>query len=360
MKNILHNKNFNTLKGILILCLFSFIVLTPAFAGGNKEEKDEASSTITESSPRTILIYISGVLDGSPTYQAMADGAEKFVASHPSITLKIYEAGFNQAEWEPQLTSLVASGKYDIVLTTNPSMPEICDNVSKKFPKQKFIVTDGSLAGNPNITTFEYDQYQQAKMLGYLAGLVTTSSMTGANSDKKIGFLVSQDYPLLTNSILPGYLDGAQMVDSAITMDKRTVGNWYDASKAAELTTAMIESGVDVMNLDIGSAAPGAIKSSVTKGTYITYSNIDNYAAAPGTIIGCGIVKQKALTKEILQEVISSTVQWGTATKLGVKEGYIDFVDDSTYYGEGLTESVKTQFNAFLSDVRSGKIDLTQ
>jgi simple sugar transport system substrate-binding protein len=332
------------------LC-FLLIPLAMLGASGTQEKNKDTLQ---------VLVYISGVLDGSPTYQALADGANEFAADHPQVTVKVYEAGYNQAEWESQLTSLVASGTYDLVLTTNPSMPEICNNISKKFPKQKFVVTDGYLEGNPNICTYSFDQYQQAQLLGYLAGLVTTSNMKGANKEKKIGYLVAQDYPLLNDYMIPGYLAGARKVDKDITLDKRMIGNWFDASKAKELTDAMVASGVDVMALDIGGAAKGAIKSAVAHGTYITEKDVDDYASAPGTVIGCGIIKEKQLAIEILSEALKGTIAWGKASALGIKDGYIDFVDDSPYYGEGLTPQVKDAFDAFLSQVRKGDIDLSK
>ncbi len=61
-----------------------------------------------------------------------------------------------------------------------------------------------------NIKTYLYNQYQQSYILGYLAALVTTSNMNGANSWKRIGFILAQEFPLITNDILPGFKDGAK------------------------------------------------------------------------------------------------------------------------------------------------------
>ncbi|MDR3193508.1 MAG: BMP family ABC transporter substrate-binding protein, partial [Treponema sp.] len=145
----------------------------------------------------SVLVYITGMVAGSPSYETLARGAESFAQSHGNVTVKVYEAGFNQAEWEEQLTSLVAGGGYDIVLGSNPSLPEICESVGKKFPNQKFIITDAEYSGNPQISTYLYNQYEQSLYLGYLAGLVTTSSLPKANGARKIGFIAAQEYPLL-------------------------------------------------------------------------------------------------------------------------------------------------------------------
>jgi len=143
-----------------------------------------AGTALWAQAPR-IGVFIPGVREGSPIYDTMAKGAERLAAEISGASIKIFEAGFNQAEWEEKLTSFVASGKFDIVITSNPSMPELVNNVSKSFPKQKFICLDGYLPGNPNVYSALYNQLEQGYVTGYLAGLVSISGMKGTNPDKK-------------------------------------------------------------------------------------------------------------------------------------------------------------------------------
>ncbi len=98
---------------LLIIIFISFAL----FGGGVKEVAKEDSLSV--------LVYITGVVAGSPPYTAMAEGALEFAEQHDNVRVKVYEAGFNQAEWEEQLTALVATGEYDLVLGSNPSLPEI-------------------------------------------------------------------------------------------------------------------------------------------------------------------------------------------------------------------------------------------
>ena len=307
----------------------------------------------------SVLIYITGVVAGSPPYESLVQGAQDFAATHDGVTIKVYEAQFNQATWEEQLTSLVASGEYDLVLSSNPSLPEICENVAKKFPKQKFIITDAELAGNPQISTYLYNQYEQSLYLGYLAGLVTTSAMSNANESKRIGFIAAQEYPLLTRQMVPGFLDGARMVDPDITLDTRIIGNWYDANKAAELASSMIDAGVDVFTSIAGGAAAGLINTARERGAYVVSYNTNEYAIAQGVIVGCGLMRQRQLVEEILAEALAGTIQYGTAKTVGLKEGYLDFIADDPLYIEALPESVRSSFAAFMEDLRAGRIAYT-
>ena len=200
---------------ILIILLLSVLFTFGCF--GKKSGSDNSIS---------VLVFVTGVTAGSPTYEMMAEGALAFARENQNVIIKIYEAGMNQAQWEQQLAEIVADGDYDIVIGSNPSLPEICVNVAKMFPDQKFIITDAYYEGHPQIKTYLYNQYEQSLLLGILAGLITTSDMKNANNQKKIGFIAAQEYPLLTRHMTPGFIEGAKMIDEEIELDFRVVGSW--------------------------------------------------------------------------------------------------------------------------------------
>jgi simple sugar transport system substrate-binding protein len=327
-------------------------ILLPVLAVSCAGKKDtEPSSSLS------VLVYITGVTAGSPTYEMLAAGAESFAATHDNVRVKIYEAGFNQAEWEEQLTSLVAGGEYNLVLGSNPSLPEICASVGEKFPGQKFIITDAEYPGNPQISTYLYNQYEQSFYLGYLAGLITTSGMEHANSAKRIGFIAAQEYPLLNKHMLPGFLEGARQVDPEITMDFRVIGNWFDANKAAELASSMIDAGADVFASIAGGAAQGLIRTAGEKGAYVVFHNTNEYQSAPGVIVGCGIMEQKKLVEEILADALAGNIQYGVSRTVGVREGYLDFIAGDPGYSQYLPADIQERFKILMDDIRAGRID---
>jgi simple sugar transport system substrate-binding protein len=254
---------------------------------------------------------------------------------------------------------MVSGGEYDVVLGSNPSLPEICVNVGRLFPDQKFIITDAFLEGNPQIRTYLYNQYEQSLMLGFLAGLITVSEMPHSNSSKRVGFIAAQEYPLLTRQMVPGFLYGARLVDPEIELDQRIIGSWADANKAAELASAMIDAGVDVFTAIAGGAAQGMIKTAVERGAYIVWYNTNVYNLAPGFIAGCGILEQKKLVMEILSNALEGKTEYGKAEIFGVREGYIGFAYDDPLYISSLPVNIRERFEIFLDDLRSGRINYT-
>lgn len=337
------------MKKFLLILLISLINITFVFAGGNKEETKENDEF-------SILVYISGNLAGSPPYQKLNDGALEFAQKYPSVKVKTYEAGYNQAEWESQLTSLVATNQYDIVLTTNPSLTEICDNISKKFPNQKFLITDAYFEGNPNIATYEFNQYQQSYILGRLAAMIARSDLPNIRNTNKLGYVLSQEYPLITEQIIPGYLDGAKSIDENFTIDKRIIGNWYDADKANELTNSMIDNGCDVISTISGSASVGVINSAKENNAYIVFPNDNIYEQAPGVVLGCGAMNQKELAVKILEDAYNDNINWGSAEIESIESGYIGFYSDDPLFAEHLPEEIRVEFLAWLQKVENGEI----
>ena len=143
--------------------------------------------------PVNLAIFVPGVAAGSPLYEQMVNGANKVAAEFSNLAIKVVEAGFNQAEWPEKMMSLAATGEYAYIMTSNPSMPFVCADVAKAFPKQKFIFMDGYAAGNPQFYSLMYNQVEQGYMAGYLAGLVTKSTMKGATPELKVGAIVAQE-----------------------------------------------------------------------------------------------------------------------------------------------------------------------
>ena len=338
-------------KMIKLLCL---LLLAPSLYALGSRQSDARQDGVL-----SVLVFIPGMVSGSPTYELLVAGAESFASSHSNVTFRVYEAGFNQAEWEEQLTSLVASGNFDLVLSSNPSLPEICERVGRRFPNQRFIITDADFSGNSQIATYLFNQYEQSLFLGYLAGLITTSNMEHANQSKLIGFIAAQEYPLLTRHIVPGFIDGARMVDPEISLDMRVIGNWFDANRAADLASSMITAGVDVFGSIAGNAGQGIIRTAQERGAYMVFHNTNAYASAPGIIVGSGIMQQKKLVEEILADVLAGRIQYGTSRTVGVREGYIDFISDDPGFTNFVPQDIRDRFMTFMENMRAGRISYT-
>ncbi|MGP1438466.1 MAG: BMP family ABC transporter substrate-binding protein [Treponema sp.] len=329
-------------------------VLAIFFVSCAKEEKKDDTMNIA--------VFLPGVRAESPIYDMLATGVEKAVENAKNngknVELLLLEAGTNQGQWVEKLSNIAAENKYDVIISSNPSMPSIAKQVLEKFPNNKFLLLDAYCADEPKITTFKYNQYEQAYIAGYIAALVSASDMKNANKEAKIGLIAGQEYPDMNNIILPSFLAGAKSVDEKMEVDFRIVGNWYDASKGAELASSMYNDGVDVIMPICGGANQGVITSAKENNFYLVWCDSNGYARAEGLVVGSAMIEQETLAYEKTTEFINKTLVEGKAEILGMKEGYIKFITDDPLYISTVPQAIREKQDEMLNKIKNNQLDV--
>ena len=328
------------------ILLFTTILAAILFSGCAKKTNKTA-----------VAVFVPGIIDDSPTYNMLAQGIKAAVeeknlslSDESKIDLFVMEAGTNQAEWGPKITALCAEQKYDVIISSNPSLPDLVEPILKQFPAQKFILLDATKEGNQNIHTVCYNQYEQSYITGYIGGLMSKSH--------KLALIAAQEYPVMNNIIYPYFEKGAQAAEGSSTVEFRIVGNWYDATKGAELADAVAKIGVDVILPICGGASQGVITSAINNGIYITWFDDNGFSKAPGTIISSSVMEQKKMSYNVTKEFLEGKTPWGTAKMVGIKEGFVDFVQDDPLYIQTVPADVREKMKSLLDDIRSGKTEI--
>ncbi|MDR2143991.1 MAG: BMP family ABC transporter substrate-binding protein [Treponema sp.] len=341
-----------------------FAVFSALFSGCAEKKTAAAANTPAE---KTIGVFIPGVISGSPVYEMLAVGVQAAADGRAGVTL--IEGGYNQAEWENKVTAMAASASYDLIVSANPSLPNIVSVVSGKFPNQHFLLLDGELDGNPMVYTLRYNQREQGYMAGYLAALITAalspenefSPESGRSPDrsvKRIGLVAAQEYPVMNNIILPGYLEGARAVDPGFEADFRIVGNWYDAARAEELAADMIRGGVKAILTISGGANEGVVQAAHSAGAKVLWFDNNGYNVRPGTVAGCAVLAQDKAAYNQVRRWLDGELPFGKAETLGVAEGYVDFIQDDPDYILGVPEDIRKKQAAMIAKIRSGELAL--
>jgi simple sugar transport system substrate-binding protein len=329
------------------------------FAGGGSGESRRGGDPLNDS----IAVFIPGVMSGSPIYEMLANGVRKAAADFSAaegreIKVTIIEAGYNQAEWESKLTALSASGSYSLIVSSNPSLPAIAESVSAKFPRQKFLLLDGKIEGRPAIYTMRYNQREQAYIAGHIAALVSLDLAAGGRPSKRIGLVAGQEYPVMAQTIRPGYEEGAKAVDTGFTVDFRVVGNWFDAGKGAELALDMIRGGVQVILCIAGGANEGVVKAAAETGKKAVWFDTNGYGIMQGTVIGSSVLYQEKAAYEKTMLYLKGALPFGKAEVVGIAEGYVDFIEDDPLYIAAVGEAARAKQSALITSLRSGELRL--
>lgn len=305
------------------------------------------------SSAISIAVFAPGILADSPIYAMLAEGVSEAVeeynaANNTKVEVSVFEAGTNQAEWQPKITAVASTGKYDLIISSNPSLPDLVLPLTEQFPNQKFILLDATCEGNKNIATVCYNQYEQSYLTGYIAGLMS--------KNHALALIAAQEYPVMNNVIYPYFEKGGKAAYADTTVDFRIVGNWYDAVKGAELADAVAKKGVDVILPICGGASQGVVNSAVNNGIYVTWFDSNGFERAPGTVISSTVMEQKKMSKGITLDYLNGKTEWSTAKIVGMKEGYIDFVQDDPNYISAVPADVREKMASLINDIKSGKV----
>jgi len=337
-------KRINT-AAVLLLALAALL------GGCSQKEKSGRNG------PASLAVFVPGVLSGSPTYEMMDQGTRKAAEEH-GATVKTVEGGFNQAEWEPQVLALASEKKYDLIVTSNPAMPEICRKIKEIYPDQEFLILEGSRVENDTVSTFLFSHLELAYMLGHFAGLVTASDMDGATPELKVGLIAGQEYPEMNQKIRPGFTQGLLASAPGGEVDFRVIGNWYDATKASDLARSMFDSGVDIILAIAGGANQGVVTAAREAGKYVLWYDTNGYGIAPGVILGSGILREDRAAYEQVKLALQGELPAGSSVYAGVREGFVDFLEDDELYKTHVPESVRTEQSALIEKLRKGQISI--
>jgi len=332
-------------KSTALALLIAAIVLSTASC---QKKRIEAS----------IAIFVPGVLEGSPSYEAMDLGVRK--AAEDKFQVRTIEGGFDQASWYDSILSLASEENFSLIVTSNPAMSEICSSVAQLFPNQDFLVLDGSGLGGERISDIVYRHREQAFVIGYFAGLVTMSDeLKRSNPNLKVGMIVGQEYPQMMREILPGYEAGLQTANPDIKLEFRVIGNWYDAEQARELAEGLYDGGVDVILTIAGGANQGVISAAKDKRGYVLWFDSEGSSLAPGVVLASSVLRQENLAEKLVRNWIDGELPPGTKMNVGFSEGYIDFPTENKHFRKFVPESIQDEMRRLVYQFKNGEIDLS-
>jgi simple sugar transport system substrate-binding protein len=162
----------------------------------------------------------------------------------------------------------------------------------------------------------------------------------------------------MNNVILPGYEEGARAAVPGCTVDFRVVGNWFDATKAAELAEDMIRGGAGVILGIAGGANEGVVQAVAEKGAKVVWFDTNGYGIRPGVVVGSAVLLQDRGAYDQMKRFFENTLPFGSAETAGVAGGYVDFVQDDPRYIAAVSEAVREKQAAMVEAIRSGTLVL--
>ena len=92
-----------------------------------------------------------------------------------------------------------------------------------------------------------------------------------------------------------------------------------------------------------------------SRGRHVVWFDGDGYGLAPGTVIGCAILRQDKLVYERVKAILEGSRLFGRADVVGVEEGYVDFDGSGAAY-KALPAGLRAKFEARMRMLRDGSL----
>jgi basic membrane protein A and related proteins len=253
------------------------------------------------------------------------------------VEMVVQESVPEGADAERVLTQMALAGT-DIIFTTSFGYMDPTLNVAQKFPNVKFEHATGFKTA-PNMANYSARFYEGRAIMGHIAGKMTQSN--------KIGYIASFPIPEVIRGINSTYIH-AKKANPDVSINVVWLFTWFDPSKEADATQALMDQGVDVILAHTDSTAPLA-KMQEAEGVYGFGQAADMAEYAPEPRISSIIDDWAPYYIDRVQAVIDGT--WESASTWdGIAEGMVGIGE----FSEVIPEDVRAEAEALKQSIVDG------
>lgn len=223
------------------------------------------------------------------------------------------------ANYERVIRGFAEDGN-QIVIMCGLEFVDLARKVAPDYPKQFFIVMDGTNVGGPNLASVRGKSEDAAFLCGILAGLTTKTN--------KVGAVIGFDYPLLVAQAEALRL-GVRSANPQAAVTMTYLGTFDDPSKAKEAALAQISTGVDVLYQLADNAGLGAIQAGQERNVKTIGWGRDQNPLAPQTVISSEVINTPRLMADTVKTIMDGKFT-GKPIIAGFDAGGVDLAD---YHG---------------------------
>lgn len=331
------------------------------------EEKSDDAAPAEAKEGISIVHVVAGNL-GDVGLSDMVQAALEDYTSEFGGTVNAIELAYDASLNESTMLEVCKSGEYDLVVSGFYNLAEAIAVAATEYPDQKFIAFDIEMDYSDgkfqNVKSIQAKQNEGSFLAGALAALLTTrEDVEGINADKKVSFIGGMENTAILD-FLTGYVDGVKYVDPSVEVLFSFIGDFSDTAKAKELTLAQYQQGSDVAyavcsTASIGVAEAGKENQNLVIG--VDWDLAESLKAnSPDTakwVVSSCLKDLRRLVYDLMVEYQNGTIEWGTHTMAGVKEGGMRMADNE-FYQALVPQDVQDEMATIIQDMSDGKIEV--
>lgn len=227
------------------------------------------------------------------------------------------------AEYEGFQRDFAGTGEYSVIFCIGFDQAPILEEVVPDYPDQKFVVVD-AVASAPNVASVLFNDWEEAFLVGVVAGMMTKTGKTGIEG--------GMDIPLI-HKFVQGFTQGVLWANPDMTKKDvlvRYVGAWDNPSMGKELAIQMYMSGADIIFGAAGKSHLGVFAAAEEKkGRWAIGADVDQTWSVPehaDVIIASSLKRVDTAVYTEIQKVLENTwkpgiINYGIDTEIGIGTG---------------------------------------
>jgi basic membrane lipoprotein Med (substrate-binding protein (PBP1-ABC) superfamily) len=255
------------------------------------------------------------------------------------VTTTVAENVPESSEAERVMEKMIAQG-CKLIFATSFGYLEPLLHVAERHPDVKFMQIH-RFASRSNLGTYFFFVYQPMYAAGIVAGRITKVN--------KIGYVTCRPVPEVLQN-LNAFALGAQSVNPKVKIKVVWTNTWADAPIEAEAAKGLIETGIDVLAYDPGSAITLA-KTAESHSVYVIGCNTDVHKFAPNYWLTGGLLDWGPFYLKTIQSVLDNTWKSG----LVICDAASGVVKLSSF-GPAVSKVVQREALNTMAEIRNGKL----
>ncbi len=287
-----------------------------------------------------VAIGNNGPINDNGWYEGGYRGA-LMLKKDPGVDEVTTQDRIKRADLERSLRRWALAG-YNLIFGHGYEWGEPMLKVAKDFPDTIFAAAGFyNTKGRPNVVTYMVLSHET----GYLGGVLATLM----SKTKKIGVIGGFPVPGVMSEH-NGYKLGARSVDPNVKILSVFINDWMDVSKAKEAAFAMIEQGVDVIQVTSSPMGFGGIKGAEEKGKFAIGCFMDLNRMAPDTVISSSVFIWHAAMRKIVLDMKKGKVE--KLYLVGIPNGGAVLAP----FNKKVSPEIARRVRAVEKDIKSGKL----
>lgn len=195
-----------------------------------------------------------------------------------------------------------ASQGYDLIFGNGFEYGQPMSQVAPQFPKVKFVAITGASATPPNLQEPQFAENQAGYLAGVVAGLMTKTNKIGCVGGQQLPFVVSQ---------LEALKLGVKYVNKRASVRVTYTGSFTDVAKAKQASSALVDTGVDVLCQKDDNGGPAIIGVAKSRHIWAIGDSEDQNNLAPRTVLTSAVIHSPAVILAIARQVMNGTFKSG-------------------------------------------------